>query len=69
MPARSPQSRRTPSRDQDPPLVAEVRAIRRKMLREAGGDIGKLMEMARREVERRAAGRASVSKKRSRRAA
>lgn len=36
---------RTPL-DQDDPVVAEVRAIRRQMLTEAGGDIGGTLDLA-----------------------
>lgn len=32
--------------DQDDPVVAEVRAIRRQMLAEAGGDIGRMVDLA-----------------------
>jgi hypothetical protein len=32
--------------DQDDPVIAEVRAIRRQMLTEAGGDIGRMLDLA-----------------------
>ena len=56
MPARKrpsqPQPTRSKKAETDPAPVAEVRAIRRQMWKEAGGDINELMNIAEREVQR-----------------
>ncbi|CAG0980148.1 hypothetical protein PHYC_01722 [Phycisphaerales bacterium] len=62
-------SRRSPEASGIPPAVAEVRAIRRQLLKESGGDIEALMELARREASRRPPARTASPRKRPRRAA
>jgi hypothetical protein len=65
-----PAKRRTPARnsaDRDPPTVAQVRRIRAQMWKQAGGDVERLMSMARRTVEQ--SGFAKPAKKPNRRKA
>ena len=68
MPARKPR-RTTAAPSQDPPTVVKVRAIRRRMWQEAGGDIKTLMELARRDAARLPVGKRVTPKRRSRGAA
>lgn len=69
MPARKLRTTRAARVYRDPPTVAKVRAIRQKLWKEAGGDVGKAMEIARREASAFLARRSGAPKRKTKRAA